>query len=311
MFTQQFSKEILALVEVQEKNLDQLMMKPNVVGVGLGPKVSNGRETGTFGITVYVSSKLDISLLNKSEIVPKQFGEVKTDVVETGVLFAQSDRTLKDKVRPSKGGYSIGHYQVTAGTIGTCVVDATPFPGIPNTYYILSNNHVLANSNSAHLGDPILQPGPADGGVMPHDVIARLSRFVPIDFSGGCNYVDAALGQGNLDDLDREVYWTGYVKGVRPPTWGMTLYKTGRTTGHSSGQVIGINATVMVHYGGGKVAKFCKQILTTAMSQGGDSGSLMVDQDGYAVGLLFAGSTTVTIANDIQYVLQALQVKFR
>lgn len=311
MITQHFSSEILNLVNIQEKNLDRLLLKPNVVGVGIGNKVIEGRDTESMGITVYVSSKMNVSLLSKSDIIPKSLDDVKTDVVETGVLFAQSDISLTNKVRPAKGGYSVGHSRVTAGTIGTCVVDATPNPGIPTAYYILSNNHVLANSNDAHLGDPILQPGPADGGGQTHDVIARLARFVPIDFSGGCNYVDAALGRGKLDDLDREIYWSGHVKGIRPPGLGMTLYKTGRTTGHSSGQVIGINATVMVHYGGGKVAKFCKQILTTAMSQGGDSGSLMVDQDGYAVGLLFAGSTTVTIANDIQYVLQALQVKFR
>lgn len=311
MFTQHFSKEILTLVNIQEKSQDRLLLKPNVVGVGIAFKVIDGRKTDSIGITVYVSSKMDISLLSKSDVIPKSVEDVKTDVVETGVLFAQSDISLKNKVRPARGGYSVGHYQVTAGTIGTCVVDATPFAGIPNAYYILSNNHVLANANNAHLGDPILQPGHADGGVLPYDVFARLARFVPIDFSGGCNYVDAALGQGNFDDLDREIYWSGHVKGIGPPDLGMTLYKTGRTTGHSSGYIIGINATVMVNYGGGKVAKFCKQIMTTPMSQGGDSGSLMIDKDNQAVGLLFAGSSSVTIANDIQHVMQALQVKFR
>src|SRR3546814_8805883 len=54
--------------------------------------------------------------------------------------------------------------------------------GIPAHYYILSNNHVLANSNNATPGDAVLQPGPFDGGTDPADRIASLSRFIPITF---------------------------------------------------------------------------------------------------------------------------------
>jgi len=54
---------------------------------------------------------------------------------------------------------------------------------MPLPFYILSNNHVLANSNGANIGDPILQPGPAGNGLFPGDQIAILSRFVPIEFN--------------------------------------------------------------------------------------------------------------------------------
>ena len=168
---------------------------------------------------------------------------------------------------------------------------------------------MLANSNDAHIGDPVLQPGPYDGGTK-KDIIAKLARFVPIRFDGKCNYVDAALAEGDLDDLDREIYWVGHVKGITPPAVGMILHKTGRTTGHTSGRIIGVNATVNVNYGGGKLARFCRQIITTDMSAGGDSGSLMLDENQNAVGLLFAGSSTVTIGNDIRYVLASLGIKF-
>ncbi|MBW2739249.1 MAG: hypothetical protein JRE64_10480 [Deltaproteobacteria bacterium] len=49
---------------------------------------------------------------------------------------------------------------------------------------ILSNNHVLANSNAAEIGDPVLQPGPHDGGRYPEDHIADLEQFVPINIIG-------------------------------------------------------------------------------------------------------------------------------
>ena len=212
------------------------------------------------------------------------------------------------------GGFSVGHYRITAGTIATCVYDLRPFPGIPRRYYILSNNHVLANSNNARIGDPILQPGPYDGGRVPTDVIARLSRFVPIRFktstSAPLNYVDAAVAEGEFHNLGREIYWIGYVKQVKSnPRVGDIVEKTGRTTNFTTGKIIALNATVDVHYGGGRVARFARQIVTTAMSAGGDSGSLVCDIKEGAVGLLFAGSSTVTIINNILYVQALLGIR--
>jgi len=203
----------------------------------------------------------------------------------------------------------VGHFAITAGTIATAVYDREPFPGIPRRYYILSNNHVLANSNNANLGDAILQPGPFDGGVLPSDLIAHLSRFVPIRFDGQCNFVDAAIAEGQFHDLDREVYWIGYVKGLASAEIGMLVQKTGRTTSYTTGRVTNINATVNVNYGGGQVATMCRQIITSNMSAGGDSGSLLLDMEENAVGLLFAGSTQITIHNNIFFVQALLGIR--
>jgi hypothetical protein len=178
----------------------------------------------------------------------------------------------------------------------------------------LSNNHVLANSNNAKIGDAILQPGPYDGGTIPNDIIARLSRFVPIKWktssSAPCNYVDAAIAEGQFHELNREIYWIGYIKQLYiAPKVGDIVEKTGRTTNFTTGKVTAINATVDVNYGGGRVARFCRQILTTNMSAGGDSGSLVCDRDERAVGLLFAGSSTVTVLNNILYVQVLLGIR--
>lgn len=221
---------------------------------------------------------------------------------------------LRQRIRPAMGGFSVGHYRITAGTIGTCCYDLSDFPGIPDQFYILSNNHVLANSNNASIGDPILQPGPYDGGQYPQDMIGRLSRFVPIRFrtstSAPSNYVDAAIAEVPFHQANREVYWIGYVKDLyTAPTVGDILQKTGRTTNFSTGRVQSINATVNVNYGNGRVARFVRQILTSAMSAGGDSGSLVTNLDEEGVGLLFAGSPYVTVLNNILYVQALLRVR--
>jgi len=258
---------------------------------------------------------------------PKKIKNFATDVVEVGDIFAGDGEgeevgiqyapfsaNLNKRIRPAMGGFSVGHVDITAGTIGTCCYDLYPFPSIPTGYYILSNNHVLANSNNAKLGDPILQPGPYDGGHFPGDLIATLKRYVPIQFitatSAPCNYVDAAIAQGNLQDLNREIYWVGYLKRLYiAPKIGDIVEKAGRTTGFTTGTVTNINATVNVNYGGGRVARFCRQIITTNMSAPGDSGSLVANLDEGAVGLLFAGSSTRTIVNNILYVQVLLRIR--
>jgi hypothetical protein len=317
--------------EVQSDRQDELLALPNVVGVGISHKYVGGEDTGDPAIAVFVSQKLPKDMLRKDERIPASLNSLKTDVIETGVIQAGVDslleagpalgtreerrqeaeiELLRARVRPVEGGYSVGHYQITAGTYATAVIDATAFPGVPQRYYVLSNNHVLANSNDARIGDPILQPGPYDGGVVATDTIARLSRFVPINFApGAVNYVDAAIAEGNFDVLDREIYWVGYARGGMAPALNMIVQKTGRTTNYTTGQITAINATVNVNYGGGRVARFVNQILTTNMSAGGDSGSLLLDMENRAVGLLFAGSSVVTIHNDIRYVQHLLGIR--
>lgn len=319
-----------AIAEVCEKGQDAFFAKQNVIGLGTGHKIKEGKETSEPCILVFVSQKLERMELRSEDMVEEEIEGLKTDVLETGEIFADEAfapddnkvslkeeigiETLRQRIRPAMGGFSIGHYKITAGTIGTCVYDMKPFPGIPQRYYILSNNHVLANSNNARIGDPILQPGPYDGGAVPRDIIARLSRFVPIRFKTSTsiplNYVDAAIAEGEFHNLNREIHWIGYVKQVNSrPQLSDIVEKTGRTTNFTTGKILALNATVDVNYGGGRVARFARQIVTTNMSAGGDSGSLVCDIKEGAVGLLFAGSSRVTIVNSILPVQHYLGIR--
>ena len=244
---------------------------------------------------------------------------IRTPAADSTFLVAAPHGTCGAQTTTVTPGRSKDRSEVTFfGLPGATARPPAPGIGIPRKFYILSNNHVLANSNKAKPGDTILQPGPYDGGVDPTDRIGILDRFVPITFDPPVprhmhrNLVDAALAEGQFHDLDREVYWIGYVRGWRRKAKigvGDIVQKTGRTTNFTIGRITVINATVDVGYGGGRVARFRDQILTTNMGAPGDSGSLVTTLDNVAVGLLFAGSSAVTIVNQIENVRSLLRVE--
>ena len=238
MIKQTLDAKMLEIASIQDKHENDLLSMQNVVGIALGNRVKNDVESDESVISVLVSQKVDTNLLCDTDKVPSKIDNIATDVVEIGDIFAgnaglsaqgpedeiqdsaqaTTSPSLTRRMRPAMGGFNVGHFKITAGTLGTGCYDSTPFPGIPRKYYILSNNHVLANSNSASIGDPILQPGPVDGGTFPQDLIARLSRFVPIKFnspsSQPCNFVDAAIAECNLQDVNRQPYWGGHITRV-------------------------------------------------------------------------------------------------
>ena len=315
------------LVQTKEEREDELLARRNVVGVGLGYKFTDGRPTGDRAVQVFVEQKVDVDMLSEADRVPKTLNRRPTDVIEIGTLFAGDHHlthphhagttaelelgplTLKQMRRPAMGGDSVGHFAITAGTAGAGCYDSNIAPGIPRRYYILSNNHVLANSNNANIGDLVYQPGPIDGGTAA-DAIGRLARYVPIKFDGSDNLVDAAIAEVEFHDFTREIYYQGYVnQNFAAVGVGAIVQKTGRTTNFTTGTVISVNATVNVNYGGGQVARFIRQIITTNMSAGGDSGSLVLDVDENAVGLLFAGSSQATIINNIAFVQSLLGIR--
>ena len=152
------------------------MRKANVVATGIGYKITNGKITDDLSIVCSVGSKKAAKALSSTDMVPKSIDSIPVDVYASGPLVAFQDPKIR--YRPAPGGVSVGHYLITAGTFGVTVKR-------DGKRYILSNNHVLANSNDADIGDDILQPGPYDGGSRPGDVIAKLADFIPIEFDGG------------------------------------------------------------------------------------------------------------------------------
>lgn len=334
------------LLDIKKLHQAELMRKRNVVGVGIGYKVSGGKVTDKLSLVSLVEAKVDPAKLSKSDLIPAEIQGATTDVIQVGKIVAYPART--DRWRPAPPGVSLGHYEITAGTFGAVVRDVSTGKRL-----ILSNNHVLANSNGGKTGDSILQPGPADGGRDPQDRIATLERFITIKMDGDsdddeptcgivqfitsflntlaklfgsshrvqakriltaatANLVDAALAKP-IDDSQilADIIDLGKINKVREAELNMAVTKSGRTTGTTEGQITTLNAMIQVGYGGNLVATFEDQILTTNMSEPGDSGSLLVSKvDKAAVGLLFAGSDTVTVHSPIQFVMNALNIDF-
>jgi hypothetical protein len=239
-------------------------------------------------------------------------GEV--DVRRIGRVVAQSVPDVERR-RPVPVGASVGHFEITAGSVGAFVSVEDD-----DRARLLSNNHVLANENRASAGDEILQPGPADGGRRGEDRIATLERFVALD-TAGVNEVDCALAL-----LDDGIEFVNEIDGQplgaqpAPPAEVEAVIKQGRTTGFTRGTVSAIEVDgVTVSYSADTL-RFDNQIEITgaggAFSAGGDSGSLIVDQATLrGAALLFAGSETggpggagVTYGNPLGTVFERLGV---
>jgi hypothetical protein len=298
----------------------------NVQGVAIG--VSGGDTTaaavpGSPCLVVYVAEPApdeqvhDIAAQAAGVSSQALTADVPIKVVRVGIVEAHPHRF---RLRPAPAGVSVGHVRITAGTIG-CFVTGRSAPR-SNRMLMLSNNHVLANVNSAATGDVIIRPGPVDGGSSPSDEVAILDRFVPIDFSGQ-NFVDCATAWCWPDRVQSEfVFLSGgtpqfFQMSPQPviATINMAVTKSGRTTQVTTGTITGIAATVNVNYNG-RIANFRDQIAITGnsgpFSLGGDSGSLIMTNDSLhqPVGLLFAGGATTTFANRIDRVLDALDIQF-
>ena len=297
----------------------------NIVGVGLGVAEDGafGAEPGAPCIHLYVAEpctqeEAHAALFDGVGVRAASSGDLPVNVVVTGVIDAQPHRF---KLRPAPGGVSCGHLKVTAGTLG-CLATGRRRPR-NRRRLILSNNHVIANSNDARFGDSIVQPGTYDGGTSPRSRIAILERYVPINFRGGVNYVDCATAWAWPKKVRREQV---YVRGGRPRYFrinrrprtcrrGTLVGKSGRTTQITAGRVVDCNATIRVNYGRGRIALFKDQVtirgLRGSFSRGGDSGSVIWtwDRRRNPVGLLFAGGRGLTFANKIQRVVRALDIR--
>ncbi|HTG46783.1 MAG TPA: hypothetical protein VK646_03930 [Actinomycetota bacterium] len=284
---------------------------PSAPTLALG--VAPGSNGSDFRLAVRLQRRSAAAAIHLEELHERSRGEI--DVRFVGRIRKRTWFT--DRHRPIQMGISVGHFRITAGTLGAFVTGPRGRPRI------LSNNHVLADENRGAKGDAILQPGAIDGGLK-RDRIGGLDRSVKLK-PAGTNAIDAALA--TIDDgVETRI---GVLRGTRAKAAGAApedtaielVEKWGRTTGHTRGRVTAFELdNVVVGYEIGNL-RFDGQIEieaagATPFSEGGDSGSLiMTAGEHLGVALLFAGSQTggrrnlgLTYANPIAPVLKALGV---
>lgn len=277
-------------------------------------------------------SRLAVLVQNRSKVRSTVVDEiVELARGEAEVLYIGPQKPLWTTARndPIRLGVSISPTTVAyAGTLGCFCRD-----NLSGRTGIISNNHVLADVNAVTVGTAIMQPGARDGGRPMQDIIGELISFVPIQFGGFPNRVDAAVaavtehGRGEdrhvLYDSSDEPAPTITLRPDSPveAAPGMTVFKTGRTTRHTRGRVRAVNVNNYLVDVGVGVARFDGQVvIETDMApqpfgRPGDSGSLIVEEDGRPVALLFAGSASggagnvgITGANPILSVTEQLGV---
>lgn len=290
----------------------------NLMGVGIGEKVVDGLRTGIMAVKFLVRAKFNERHIARKHMLPKSISGIPVDVEEVGLFrrfaapaAAPAAPDPRTRIRPAQPGCSIGFADpagkfVMAGTFGALVKAGG------NTF-ILSNNHVLADEGQLSAGAAIFQPGLLDNGNPATDQIAQLTRFIPLQ-PGVSNQVDCAIAAvGKPADVTNAILQIGPPNGAGAAQIDMTVHKFGRTTGYTAGQISSIDTDVTVQYETGNFT-FGGQIIVLgldgqAFSDAGDSGSLILERNtNMAVALLFAGSTTHTIANHIEDVLSALNV---
>jgi hypothetical protein len=305
--------DLTQALAAQARHTDRLLRVQGVVGTAVGLGSSGQAEIQLFlegpGVSGLPASLdgVPVSVVVTGEIraIPGM-----TDAPAWPMGGSRADPTGPFS-RPVPIGVSTGSQaQCLVGTIGARVKSGT-------ATYALSNNHVYALENTVPLGSNVLQPGRADLNCASgsNAVLGSLSKFVPIQFSTSAkNRVDAAIAAATTANLARSTPSDGYgtpSATIAAAALNQTVQKYGRTTGLTTGTVVGLNTILNVGYRSG-TARFVGQITIRSrgqFSRAGDSGALIVDANKRPVGLLFAGSLNgYTFANQIGDVLRALQV---
>jgi hypothetical protein len=255
------------------------------LAVGIVPKGNNN-----YHLALRIQSR---ALENSAQVEAiRQQAKGEVDIRYIGRVVKRAAPWNQSRQRPLLIGTSIGHFKITAGTLG-CLVKLRS-TGDPR---ILSNNHVLADENRGKKGDAIIQPGQYDKGKKGKDTVGSLDKFVKL-VTTGSNFVDCAVAtlKAGIKFNSTKLTGIGDLKGVAPsvPDLGSKVHKVGRTTDATNGRVTAFELdNVVVGYDIGNL-RFDGQIEIEGadagpFSQGGDSGSLIVNDDLQAVALLFAG----------------------
>jgi len=314
---------VQAVMAIQDKHTAKLMADPEVVGTATGMT-----DDGKPAVLILLKSERKLAQMPKdiegAPVIAFVSGPIKALKGGGGGVSHTARQTRPIQLGTSGGNaYDLANGYCCSGTLGALVVKN-------GTQYILSNSHVLCGDiaasstdpDKAQIGDPIDQPGLIDVNcqAIPADYVANLSTLSSLSppKNVDCAMAQVIAGKVRTDGAILEV---GVLSSqTLAPTVGLAVKKSGRTSGLTRSSIYGINASVTVGYedecnGSAFNVSYTGQILVTNRSsrflKAGDSGSLLVQDvttNPKAVGLLFAGSTSIAVANPISAVLSYLGV---
>jgi hypothetical protein len=312
------------LKQAKEEAVKQLLgPNSNVVGIGIGKKVTDGKETQEDCVRVYVVSKIvDPNNLSPKSLVPRDFCGVTTDVIEVGRFGRNGGPTKPGCNSPkptgitSPGPGSPIRVKTSApnvneglrGTLGAVVTDGA-------NRYILSCNHVLARNGRVPEKHATIVSAEFVGR---EDEIAKPGRFVELDEKGG-NSVDCALA---LLPANTHKVQAAFPSGInlslggpddRKP--GIDVTKFGAITGKTHGKIVDTDVNLYVDYSFGTFC-FEHQVMIESteddqhFAAAGDSGSIIMNGTTYrAIAMVFAASGRFAVACPLEMALEKLALK--
>jgi hypothetical protein len=306
---------VQSVMAIQDRHTARLMADPEIIGTA-----TTLTDDGRLAVMV-------LAITDKAaKGIPSELDGVPVVVHRTDKIVAMKTTTVSHKAKqtpPIQLGtsgswrYDLANGYCCGGTLGALIQVGTQ-------KRILSNYHVFeadivsgGNGRVATTGDPIIQPGLIDvncNASLAQDVATLVVTKSLPNSNVDCSSATIISGMVREDGAILEV---GTLSASTVAAFvGQAVKKSGRTTGLTRSTVSGLNATVSVSYenecaGGTAFTKtFTGQILVANRNSrflaGGDSGSLMVEDvstNPRAVGLLFAGSSTLAVANPIGQVL--------
>lgn len=281
--------------------IDEYLVFDNIIGYGFTRyKLVRGKIHVKDRVLVFfVKRKLPPHMLSKEELIPKKMNiggqEYTTDVVEivkpSTLVTPTATAAQRDRVRPVVAGVSAAAVDSTACTLtGPFMKDGLPV--------FITCSHCAGAIDfqctvNGGIGKPVIQPSRIDGGKYPDDVIGTVSwnttlaSNIDIDLavvipSPDAQYLPIVYGLN--------IPFSGNYVSVSMKNIGDTIYKSGRTTGVTSGRIYAVNSTVKVSYGACGDSIVRDIVITTKMIETGDSGSPAVSLNGDFYGMFFATS---------------------
>jgi hypothetical protein len=312
-----------ATMLVQDRHTASLMKQEGVVGTAVGVDAS-----GKPAILVLTASKLPAgrlpSMLDGVNVLEEVTGPIVAYKGGGGGVSHTAIQTPPIQLGTSGGpALDLANGYCCGGTLGSLVK-------IGSTQYILSNSHVFAgdvvnggNGRVSSVGDDVTQPGLIDVNCTAANaqVVADVSTLSTLYPPGSTPNVDCSIAQvrSGMVRTDGSILEIGTISASTvAAAVNMAVKKSGRTTGLTRSSISGLNANISVGYsdecaGNSFTKNFTGQILInnkgSRFLNSGDSGSLMVEDvttNPRAVGLLFAGSSSIAVANPIGAVLSHL-----
>ena len=305
--------------DIAHNHCHYLMNLQNVHGVGYGFKYINKIDTLEPCIHILVENKIDKKYLPSNNIIPKTYMGIKTDVLHVGKFKYLSKDKVRQKFRPLVGGCGIS-VNKDIGTLGCIVYKVV---GKALRYFILSNNHVLADMNANPLGSPVIQPTWENGGSTNGDIIAHLDNFIRIEpFNPNdpneqmyppVNFVDAAIAKiTNSSLVSNKIYRINSITGLGSPVLNLPVKKVGLVTGLTNGKILTTELSLRTDFKDNDSRRvfYEDQAMAQMTASSGDSGSVTLSLSNEIVGLNFAADLELghVVMNPIKTVLNYLNV---